>query len=277
MRAAPLVPVGYAPPVAGTVALFGAWSEAAGSEPWATDGTVEGTGLWLDLVPGAGWSSPRQIVDVEDEVWFTALDEAGVESAWRSGGTPESTIPFAPLGGGTPSFRRAEFLAILDAAAGEFFYLRDGFDGNEIWFSPGSGAEPILLRIGLQEGTRPVGVVGGRMVFAAGEYKDPGVGRELWASDGTAAGTRLLRDIWSGPLSSAIEGGVEVRGRLLFKACDAVAGCELWVTDGTTKGTTRLVDIATGVASSFPTGLSEIDGWVYFSQPVNSRSGARCG
>ena len=39
-------------------------------------------------------------------------------------------------------------------------------------------------------------VLADRIVFSADE---PGTGQELWASDGTSSGTRILEDIYPGP------------------------------------------------------------------------------
>ena len=93
--------------------------------------------------------------------------------------------------------------------------------------------------------------LGGRVLFRAGTH---GAGYELWGTDGTAAGTHLVKDIYPGPYSgldwpSPIgepPGFVEVNGVLLFPAEDGVHGFELWRTDGTTEGTFLLQDIRPG-------------------------------
>jgi ELWxxDGT repeat protein len=66
-------------------------------------------------------------------------------------------------------------------------------------------------------------------------------GEEVWTSDGTVAGTRLLRDINPGPGGSnptALSGGE----RLRFRACTA-DGCRLWESDGTEAGTRPLAEL----------------------------------
>src|SRR5690606_4668801 len=156
---------------------------------------------------------------------------AGVESVWRSGGTLATTGPFAVVS--QPQQMRVSLLWPLDVATERFFYwrrnLQEGSSGDDLWFSPGFGAPPALVRSGLElYQARALGGVGERRVFAAGEIKDPGVGREIWVSDGSPTGTRLLRDIWSGPSNSRATVGVAVADRVLFQACEPVAGCELW-------------------------------------------------
>lgn len=59
-------------------------------------------------------------------------------------------------------------------------------------------------------------------------------GAELWVSDGTTAGTRILEDIRPGPGSSDPRHfAVTEDGRAFFSAHDGVHGRELWVTNGT--------------------------------------------
>jgi ELWxxDGT repeat protein len=107
--------------------------------------------------------------------------------------------------------------------------------------------------------------VTGKVLFTAREAKDPGFGEELWVSDGTGAGTRLLRDLHPGPTDSEIRSGAVVGGGLVFSACEPVAGCELWRSDGTTAGTVLLLDLVPGTASSRPRGFTRIGEHVYFT------------
>lgn len=65
----------------------------------------------------------------------------------------------------------------------------------------------------------------GGLVFAA----DDGVhGRELWASSGSAAGTRLVQDIYPGSGNSDPGDFTRAGERLFFSANDGLTGRELW-------------------------------------------------
>ena len=111
-------------------------------------------------------------------------------------------------------------------------------------------------------------VVGDKLFFTA----DDGVhDRELWVSDGTSAGTHMVKDIlpttptgyapyWPGGLTA-------VGGLLYFSATDGVHGYEPWVSDGTEAGTHMIKDVAptAGVFGSDPYGYTELNGVVYFS------------
>ncbi|MBK9016498.1 MAG: T9SS type A sorting domain-containing protein [Saprospiraceae bacterium] len=78
-------------------------------------------------------------------------------------------------------------------------------------------------------------------------------GHELWMTDGTNAGTSLVKDINPGPSSSSGRNYSIVNGNLLFLATGSGTGKELWRTDGTDAGTVMVKDIALGMASGIPT------------------------
>src|SRR4051812_27750001 len=70
---------------------------------------------------------------------------------------------------------------------------------------------------------------------------DDGIhGRELWRSDGTAAGTWLVKDINPGIASANVNDIVVSGNKIFFSATDGVNGQQLWVSDGTSDGTLLL-------------------------------------
>lgn len=105
-------------------------------------------------------------------------------------------------------------------------------------------------------------VVGGVRYFAA---DDGLLGSELWRSDGTAAGTYLLRDIFPGADGSAPTGFEALGGGFCFSADDGVAGRELWCSDGSEAGTHRVADVHSGRAGSDPRGLTAYGTVLLFS------------
>ncbi len=80
-------------------------------------------------------------------------------------------------------------------------------------------------------------------------------GTELWVSDGTAAGTSLVKDISPGKTSTGVLGLTQFGNRVLFNGADSAHGTELWTTDGTAAGTYLLKDISPGAGSGVSTQL----------------------
>ena len=107
------------------------------------------------------------------------------------------------------------------------------------------------------ESSSPTGITscgGHRVLFAA---TSRGLGNELWSSDGSPAGTYLVKDICGGPGSSSPAFISCFRGLFYFQADDCVHGPELWVSDGLRNGTTEMVrDIRPGSAGSRPSFLT---------------------
>lgn len=95
-------------------------------------------------------------------------------------------------------------------------------------------------------------VADGRLVFTAIGFT-PDRGFELWGTDGTPAGTRMVRDINPGLNRSFPYLLFSLStGQVVFRADNGTNGFELWTTDGTTAGTTLLRDIAPGLAAGDP-------------------------
>jgi ELWxxDGT repeat protein len=105
-------------------------------------------------------------------------------------------------------------------------------------------------------------LLGSSVIFAA---TDPANGQEVWISDGTAAGTSIVRDIRPGSAGSSPAGFAVVGNRVYFSANDGTNGSEPWFTDGTTGGTQMLRDIRTGgLASSSPSSFTAFGANVLF-------------
>jgi ELWxxDGT repeat protein len=161
----------------------------------------------------------------------------------------------------------------------------------ELWASDGKSAarvkniNPFLVETGFHHICVPGGSTPGPgaviknrlLVFAA---EDGLNGRELWASDGTKAGTRLVRDINPARspfppasdcddrpdtgLSSDPQDLVTFRQGALFTADDGVHGREIWWTNGTAAGTRLVRDLRPGAASAAPHVLTALGDAVYF-------------
>ena len=105
--------------------------------------------------------------------------------------------------------------------------------------------------------------VNGTLFFAAND----GVhGTELWKSDGTAAGTVLVKDIDPAgeARTSAVGNSTNVNGTLFFTANDGTHGVELWKSDGTAAGTVMVKDIIPGSRLAQLCRLTDVNGVLEF-------------
>jgi ELWxxDGT repeat protein len=103
-------------------------------------------------------------------------------------------------------------------------------------------------------------VAAGGKVFFAGE--DRVHGRELWVTDGTENGTRLVRDLRVGQSGSFPSMLRAVGNRVLFFADDGEHGIKLWSSDG---DETVMADPSPGVSGFIPKQATAAGGLLYFS------------
>jgi trimeric autotransporter adhesin len=98
-------------------------------------------------------------------------------------------------------------------------------------------------------------------------------GAELWVTDGTTAGTILLKDIYAGAASSEPQHFMVYKGFLYFAATTAEQGTELWRTDGTAAGTKLFKDIYPNSLSSSPSEFAIIGDKLVF-RANNAQAGS---
>ncbi len=103
--------------------------------------------------------------------------------------------------------------------------------------------------------------VGKTLYFTA----DDGMhGVELWRSNGTARGTRMVKDIRPGKASTGLGSFAAVGRTLYFTANDGIHGEELCRSNGTARGTRLVKDISPGPDTSFIQQLTDVAGALFF-------------
>lgn len=170
------------------------------------------------------------------------------------------------------------------------FVADEGRNGRELWISDGNAPSTRLLRDintrrlsgppplscdGRTEtgvGSEPRDFVRYRngVLFTADDGK---TGRELWWTDGTAAGTRRVADLRPGAQGSEPHDLVAFAGRVWFIASAQGTGEALWRTDGTGQGTQLVHSLAVGSQPSWARSLTAAGNRLYF-QLYNETTGA---
>jgi ELWxxDGT repeat protein len=266
--------------VAGTL-MFYADDGAHGAEPWRSDGTAKGTTLVKDINPGAGSSTPSgvplDLINVGGTLLFNPDDGTQGIELWRSDGTAGGTTLVKDINPGAASSAPAGLTVVGGTV---FFRAGDVEHGAELWRTDGTAAGTTLVK-DIFPGGQPSEIeeitnVNGTAFFRAFDDIFPrGHGFELWRSDGTAAGTTLVKDIFPGSAdnpgaSSNPEELTAVGGILFFRAFDRPpfpqpSDWELWRSDGTANGTFQVKDINPGLQPSFPDLLTNVNGTLFFN------------
>ena len=276
--------------VAGSLAYFQAYEADTGAEIWRSDGTPAGTFLLKDICPGEGDQFPApQFVPIGTTVYFRGNDCATGSELWKSDGTPAGTQRVKDINPGPYSSSPENLFVVggklfFNAYDGTAYRIWKS-DGTEAGTtSTGLSGTPIfVLGNGLFFTTYISGVchierldatstavsdittmcpsgiypIGSGISIAAGPtlaYFTAGdsiTGTEVWRTDGTPAGTFLLKDIRLGAESSmASNFVVNPLSHLIFAATDGTNGKELWMSDGTTANTRMVKDINPGPSGS---------------------------
>ena len=238
--------------------VYFAADDGRGGALWRSDGTAAGTVMVKDPVPQFPTNAyPEALRVVGSRLVFLAPTPKQAATLWSSDGTAQGTEPFR---GVFP----AGFTMFMDfSVQGSrlYFVAEDTDKGQELWVTEGTaqGTRRLtsLPRTKAFFGPYhylplPRTSLGNRFVFGAFDAQH---GAEPWITDGTARGTRLLKDLCPGSCESLITTTVwesTLPGRLFLTANDGAHGQELWVTDGSAAGTRLVRDICRGRCDSYP-------------------------
>lgn len=252
---------------------FTAESTANGNELFASDGTKAGTSLVKEIMAGVYSAMPKHLINVNDVLFFSADDSKKGYELWKSNGTAAGTMMVKDINTDIYSSEPDSFCNVNGIL---YFTADDGINGFELWKSDGTAAGTVMVKdiypgmgTSSANSSNPYGLVNvnGTLYFRANDGVNA---TELWKSNGTAAGTVMIKDIITGTASSEIEKAFNYNGVLLFQADDGTNGVELWKSDGTAAGTVMVKHIYTGTGwggganSSNPQYFTLLNGKVYF-------------
>jgi len=232
-------------------------------ELWKTDGTAAGTQMVADIWPGgvSNSSDPNSMFTFNGKLYFQAKGSSTSVQFWRYDGVtaPKQITSCFNDGYAVP------IIPTVDQTNGKtYFKVSVGayelgvLNADETWqvidINPGAGLSDHGF-----DGTSAGILYRGKFYFDG----DNGTsGDELFVSDGTVSGTKLVKDIYTGGDSDP-KGFVIYNDAIYFFA-KVATGMQLWKSDGTEAGTVK-------VAEPFAGGNADMDylavynGKLYFS------------
>jgi len=269
--------------------LFFAQTSPTGDQLFASDGTSAGTRLvgaaalgsfavWPWATPPFGTAGAHAFFNAGGRFWATDGTDRGTRRLGGRGlaaGVPIAAIDDRLiLAGSPPSFGECGFVDTEPwISDGTPVRTRRILDLNS-FYGPGGGSQCDGLPLPSDPG--PGVALGGTVLFAADDLVH---GRELFVSDGTAAGTRLVADINPATMPNDVTEDrepaligvgsnptdfVRCGSGACFVADDGRTGRQLWFSNGERRGTYRVVDEGQAPYDSAPHDLVVFQGALYF-------------
>jgi ELWxxDGT repeat protein len=242
---------------------FAAQNAMGNYEVWSTDGTEAGTTMLTDI-DGAAGSNPYNFTVFNNSLFFSAKTAAEGNELYKTDGTAAGTAMVKELMAGTASAYPRNFTEFK----GSLYFTAD-LDGaggfhHVIFKTDGTATNTAPLSLGpWTMGSMYYAKLNNKMYFGCDNTLAT-TGIELWETDGTQAGTTLIKDINPGTSSGQPEFLTVFGNKFIFSANEQATGYELYISDGTTAGTTLVKDINPGTGSSSPHGFTELNGKMYF-------------
>lgn len=273
----------------GNIMLFTAQTADNGREIWRTDGTDAGTFILKDIFTGPFGSTEIEIFPgfaisifggfhiFNQKAYFIAMDGINKGNLYVTDGTTGNTTLLKTLVGpaNLPNILLINAINLNDKF---FFSVSDGSGRSELWQSDGTIAGttvfksfhysdehifPVLYKNYSGDNGADLLYQGNTFFFSAATEAE---GNELWKSDGTLAGTTMVKNIGPGNASGIDEvlSYLYTTAGLYFAANNGSQGIELWKSNGTEEGTVLVQDIRTGAAPSKPELMLLNNGKVFF-------------
>ncbi len=240
------------------ILFFTASNGTNGVELWKTDGALAGTMLVKDIYSGSNGSNPVDLISSNDILYFRADNGTQGIELWRSDGTDPGTFLVKDVNPGAASgiYYLTEFNDTL------FFFGNEPTTGSELWRSDGTNIGTQLVAdytVGTGGLSPYLFTVSGNTLFFKGNNSL--VGEELYKyKNGQIS---LVKDIYTGTMSSFPNKLKDINGRLFFEANDGIHGTELWTSKGDSCNTYLVDNLVSGAGSSYTNYLDVIDDYLY--------------
>lgn len=189
-----------------------------GQELWKTDGTESGLEFVRNIRPGTNGSSIKSSVVFDDKLYLNASDGIHGQELWQSDGTWDGTMMLKDIQSGAGDSNPRDFIVVGDNL---FFGTYNG-----LYITDGTSNGTLSL---LQGSITNLSTFGNLLICKRNSS-------ELWISDGTLAGTQLVKDDIPGVIGSSPAEFVDFDNGVYFTV-KLGSSYSLWKSDGTQNGT----------------------------------------
>ncbi|HRH11579.1 MAG TPA: T9SS type A sorting domain-containing protein [Bacteroidia bacterium] len=244
----------------GSRLCFAANDGSVGIEFWETDGTIAGTTLIKDFIPGPGGLSTLNMARLltQNKLFFSqTLANVGNEFCVTDG-TNAGTIFLKDI---YPGIGGSGISSITDAGNDNVYFLADNsVNGKELWKSDGTANGTTMVKdILTGANTSNISIhkiVNNILFFSANDGIN---GSELWRSDGTNAGTYLLKELTPGAAGSTISNFTTYNNKFVFSHNNVI-----WESDGTIAGTFSATNLPSSNSATVHSNFFEMNNSLYF-------------
>jgi len=198
-----------------------------GLEPWCYNSVTKKSTLLKDIFPfsNSGIPTPSSFVKVNNKIYFLGRENFSGYQIWETNGTPAGTVKAKDINSNY-------FIDELVVVGNKIFF----YQNKELWSFDTVSNNLLQLKTFEYSGNVKLYSFNNQLFLAA---NDGISGKEVWKSDGTVAGTTLLKDIALNS-GSSISNDFKIltlnNGKFYFIA-NTSTGYQLYESDGTTAGT----------------------------------------
>ena len=201
----------------------------------------------LDIWNGLGGSYFKCTVYLANQCYGFADDGVHGRELWKSNGL--SMAGTSMVKDINPGNQGSSFSDIIVMNNNMYFIAWRDSDGFGLYKSDGTDSGTVLIKdlfSGTPNHMDNMDKIGSMVATSDKIFfviKDATYGKELWVSDGTTAGTMIVKDIVPGSQGSYPSELTVLNNKVYFFASNDSYETSLWVSDGTASGTQKISDI----------------------------------
>ncbi|MEM7128158.1 MAG: ELWxxDGT repeat protein [Chloroflexota bacterium] len=213
------------------VLYFNDFDSEYGNELWRSDGSVDGTRLFLDIDPGNTSSNPQDFVVWNEQLFFVASDSGNGQRIWQTDGTVDGTQAAVDVNSSDNYSRQLSSLMVANNAL--YFESFYSTVGGELWKSDGTTAGTNRVATSYPGPIGNLDTVDDELFYSlpSGYFNHT----TLWHTDGTQERTNR---VWHSSLFEYISGRTSAENRLYFTVADRNSSFNdlngIWYSDGST-------------------------------------------